>query len=91
MRKDKAKVVDEVWDDERIESFLQVGVPADESADYHLLINAYRAMRSEDFERFVARFRATGRDVSAIGRNGETAAQTLAAHRHATAFINALS
>ena len=50
MRADKKKVTDEVWDDARVQSFLEPRpVPDGDSADFALLLNAYQGMRPEDF------------------------------------------
>ena len=66
MRPDKQKVIDEVWDDERIESFLGKSPMGDEqNVDFSVLLNAYRSMRPADFARFIDRFAATGRDLNA--------------------------
>ena len=92
MRPDKQKVVDEVWDDERIESFLAKSPMGDEqSADYSTLLNAYRSMRPGDFERFVERFVALGRDLNATGNDGQTLSQLIAGHRHSEPFREVLS
>ncbi|MGE0622568.1 MAG: PA4642 family protein [Pseudomonadales bacterium] len=87
MRPDKEKVVDEVWDDDRIESFLHKSPMGEErSRDYSVLLNAYRSMRPGDFERFLARFVALGRDVDARSNAGQTLLATIADHRHGAPF-----
>ena len=87
MRPDKQKVIDEVWDDARIESFLHKQPMGDEpSVDYSALLHAYRSMRASDFERFLALFVAAGRDVNARSRAGSTLLDTIADHRHAGPF-----
>jgi hypothetical protein len=48
-RKDKQKIVDEVWTEERIRSFLDLQPPAGMDADFHRLQRAYQSMRAEDF------------------------------------------
>ena len=55
MRADKIKVIDEVWDDARIDSFLDKEPLGDEPADFSKLLNAYRSMRVEDFGIFLRR------------------------------------
>ena len=63
MRKDKEKVVDEVWTEEHVKSFLNVK-PHDGSAeDFHMLLKAYQSMRASDFELFVSFFCNDGRDL----------------------------
>ncbi len=91
MRPDKAKVVDEVFDDERIRSFLdKAPLGAEPSADFSALLYAYRSMRAEDFARFTEFFVADGRDLSAANRQGQTVAEVIAGHRHATDFLEVL-
>ena len=87
MRPDKEKVVDEVWDDDRIDSFLHKSPMGDErSRDYSALLNAYRSMRPGDFERFITRFVALARDLNARSNAGETLLTTIADHRHGAPF-----
>ena len=87
MRPDKQKVVDEVWDDERIESFLDKTPMGDEqSRDYSCLLYAYRSMRAGDFERFLDKFTALDRDLNARSNSGETLLETIAGHRHGEPF-----
>ncbi len=90
MRKDKSKVVDEVWTEERIRSFLDKQAPVGHDPDYHALLTAYRAMRAPDFARFVAMFRAAGRDVAARGPEGATVAEVIARHRQGDPYLAAL-
>ena len=90
MRADKAKVVDEVWDDARIEGFLDKQNMGSESAEFSQLLNAYRSMRVEDFARFIAKFRAAGGAVDAQDRNGRTLAQIVTEHRKGQPFLAVL-
>ena len=87
MRPDKAKVVDEVWDDERIEGFLSKAPMGEETADFSTLLNAYRSMRLDDFSRFIDKFKAQGGDVGATGRDGRTLAQVIANHQQSADFL----
>lgn len=86
LRPDKQKVVDEVWDDARVESFLHKQPMGDETADFSVLLNAYRSMRPEDFQRFMAMYTAAGRDPAARNRRGATLRETIAGHRHGEPF-----
>ncbi|MCP5179473.1 MAG: PA4642 family protein [Pseudomonadales bacterium] len=91
MRPDKKAIVDEVWDDARIESFLDKSPMGEgEDPDYSLLLNAYRGMRAEDFARFIRRYLATGRSLDACGRDGRTLRETISGHRHASDFLRIL-
>jgi len=87
-RPDKKKVTDEVWSDERVRDYLsrQPYASGDE-ADFVLLLYAYRAMRVEDFERFVAFFVADGHRLDAKNEDGETFVEHVASHRHARDFV----
>lgn len=87
MRPDKEKVIDEVWDVERIESFLNKAPMGEEkSRDFSALLNAYRSMRPGDFERFVTRFIASERDLNAQSNAGQTLLAIIADHRHGEDF-----
>jgi hypothetical protein len=91
MRADKAKVVDEVFDDERIRSFLdKAPLGAEPSADFSALLYAYRSMRPADFARFVDFFIADNRDLTARSRDNQTLADVIASHRHAVPFLDIL-
>ena len=83
------QVTDEVWNDERVKSFLAMEPCGDESADYHVLLKAYRGMRTEDFERFLAFFAESGRDLDAKDSSGRTIWQIIETHRHGDSFLAA--
>jgi len=92
MRPDKEKVIDELWDDERIESFLNKSLMGDEkNQDFSALLNAYRSMRPGDFERFISRFVALKRDLNAENNDGQTLLTLIAEHRHGEEFREILS
>ena len=80
------KVTDEVWDDDRVKSFLALE-PEGENADFHVLLKAYRGMRVDDFERFLGFFVETGRDLDAKDQRGRTLWQIIADHRQGADFI----
>ena len=86
MRADKAKVVDEVWDDARIESFLHKGTMGDEPEQFSQLLHAYRSMRAHDFARFLEKFKALGGRVDAAGKDGRTLLQVISRHTKAGEF-----
>jgi len=88
-RPDKQQVIDEIWDEARIAEFLdKAPLTPSENPDYSALIYAYRSMRPADFERFIALFRAAGRDLTARGCAGLTLRQTISGHRLAAPFLN---
>lgn len=80
-------VTDEVWDDERVKSFLAVEPYGDESADFHVLLKAYRGMRPQDFERFLRFFIEAGRDLDARDKHGRTLWDIIGKHRQGADFI----
>ena len=91
MRPDKAKVVDEIWDDARIESFLSKGPMGDEKGDFSSLLHAYRSMRAEDFARFVNMYKARGGQVDVKGRDGRTLLEVIASHAKSAPFVEILT
>jgi hypothetical protein len=92
MKADKATVVDEIWDDVRVRSFLHRPPPsgAGGDADFHTLLRAYRSMRPGDFERFIGFFVREGGRVDARDARGRTLAEVIAGHRHGQPFIDAM-
>ena len=96
MRPDKQKVIDEIWEDARVRSFLSKATPSQfgealpGDADFHLLLNAYYAMRVDDFKRFIVYYTREGHKVNAKNENGLTLIDYLRSHKKATPFINAL-
>ena len=91
MRPDKPKVVDEVWDAERIRAFLgKAPLAAGLDPDFSALLYAYRSMKPEDFRTFVGYFQEAGRNLEAENDQGETLLQVIATHRLAKPFRQAL-
>lgn len=89
-RKDKKKVVGEPMTDEQIQAFL-AGVPEQgENPDFHDLLRAYRSLREDDFERFLAMFVSAGRDLNAPGLDGRSLLETLSEHRKSDGYAQAL-
>ena len=81
MKKDKEKVLDEVWTDERIRSFLDIRSHDQVSRDFHMLLKAYQSMRAEDFERFVQYFTEAGFDIDSPDPGGRTVLSIVEEHR----------
>ena len=96
MRPDKQKVIDEIWDDARVRSFLSKATPTQfgealpGESDFHLLRNAYYAMRIDDFKRFIDYYLHDGHKLDAKNENGLTLIDYLQSHKKAAPFINAL-
>lgn len=90
MRKDKAKVIDEVWTEERIRGFLALAPPEGTDADFHRLRRAYQSMREDDFALFLDMFVAAGMNIEARSPDGHTLVEEISGHRLAGPFIDAL-
>src|SRR5690606_18909134 len=90
LRKDKEKVLGEVFNEERIKTFMNYTAPTGINADYHVLEKAYRGMRGENFETFLRLFVEAGKDVNAIGPEGKTLLQIVKSHRNSEEYITAL-
>ena len=91
MKKDKEKVIDEVWTEERIRGFLDLEPPPDLDADFHRLRRAYQSMRAEDFALFLGMFVDAGMKLDARGPDGRTLAEEIARHRLAGPYLEALN
>ena len=91
MRADKIKVIDEVWDDSRIDGFLDKEPLGDEPVDFSKLLNAYRSMRFEDFSIFLQRYEARGGDKHAKNTAGQTLSDIIKSHRQSAAFLALLN
>lgn len=86
-RKDKKKVVGEPMTDEQIKVFLDFQPEEGENPDFHVLLKAYRALRVEDFERFVAFFQAQSRDIRATDDQGRTLLDIVRGHGKSEPFV----
>ncbi len=81
------QVTDEVWDDDRVRSFLD-NRPYDGNPDFHVLLKAYRGMRVEDFARFLKFFTEAGRNLDAQDNKGRTLWSIIKTHRQGADFIS---
>ncbi len=81
MRKDKEKVLDEVWTEDHIRTFLTVRSHDGTDDDFHMLLKAYQSMRAEDFALFVQFFGEEQRNVNARGRDGRSVLDIVKGHR----------
>lgn len=90
LRKDKEKVLGEIFDEERIQTFLEFTAPTGVHADFHLLEKAYRGMRGENFGTFIKLFIESDRDINALGPEGKTFLQTIKTHRNGEEYVIAL-
>lgn len=90
LKKDKQKVLGEVFDDERIRTFFDFEAPAGVNADFYLLEKAYRGMKSENFTTFLDMFVAQGRDINAANNDGENLLQLISEHKQSADYIASL-
>lgn len=90
LKKDKQKVLGEVFDDDRIRTFLHFQPPKGVDRDYHLLEKAYRGMIAENFETFVRFFIAEGHDINARNPQGRTILDIVSKHRHGGDYADIL-
>ena len=81
LKKDKQKVLDEVWTEDHVRSFLSVRSHDGTDEDFHMLLKAYQSMRASDFELFVGFFLAEGRQLNATGPDGRTVLDIVREHR----------
>jgi hypothetical protein len=86
MRKDKEKVLDEVWTGDRIRGFLEVRAHDGTADDFHMLFKAYQGMRAEDFAAFVAMFSAEQRDINSRDRRGMSVLDIVRQHRRGSEY-----
>jgi hypothetical protein len=91
LKKDKEKVLDEVWTEQRVKDFLEVKPAEDIEADFHVLLKAYQSMRLENFEEFVGFFTADNRNINATNPKGETVLSIVKQHPSSTDYANVLS
>jgi hypothetical protein len=90
LKKDKAKILDEVWTEERIRGFLEIEPPAGVNSDFHTLLRAYQQMREDDFATFIDMFVAAGRNINARDGNGQSLLDIVSKHRLGTEFVATL-
>ena len=90
MRKDKEKVLDEVWTEEHVRSFLDVRPHDGSNEDFHMLLKAYQSMRASDFALFVEFFLDQKRDINACGIDGTSVLAIVSEHRHGSPYAEIL-
>lgn len=90
LKKDKEKVIDEVFDEARLESFLKLRPPEGVNPDYNILERAYRGMTADYFAQFLALFISAGHDINAQGPTRKTLLEVISRHQQAGEYIEAL-
>jgi len=89
-KKDKQKVLGEVFSDERIKTFLDYDAYGDIDPDFHVLEKAYRGMKADNFATFLTFFNEAGKNINATNPQGDTFLATIADHQKADEYIHAL-
>ena len=90
LKKDKQKVLGEVFDDERVKSFLDYLAPQGVSRDFHLLEKAYRGMNIDNFISFVDFFKQAGYDLNATNPDGLSMVKIMNQHKQGIDYAQAL-
>lgn len=90
MKKDKQKVLDAVWTEDHVRSFLDVRPHDGSDEDFHMLLKAYQSMRDSDFALFLQFFTEQQRDVNARGRDGRSVLDIITRHRHGAPYARLL-
>jgi hypothetical protein len=90
LKKDKQKVLGEVFDDERVKSFLDYQPPHGVSRDFHLLEKAYRGMNIDNFVTFLKFFKEAEYNLNATNPDGKTLKQIAGEHNHGADYVKAL-
>lgn len=91
LKKDKQKVLGEVFDDERIKSFFDTDTPEGVNADFNLLEKSYRGMKAENFGTFLDFFIERGHDINAQNPEGDTLLSLVQEHKQGEPYALALS
>jgi len=90
LKKDKQKVLGEVFDDARIKTFLDYEAYGDANPSFHLLEKAYRGMKADNFATFLGFFNAAGHDINALNENGDSFLSIAQQHRQSEDYVAAL-
>ncbi|ROS01247.1 hypothetical protein EDC56_1676 [Sinobacterium caligoides] len=90
LKKDKEKVIDEVWTEDRIREFLDQLPPAGVNTDFHMLWKAYQGMRAEHFEIFLGLFKAQNRDVNATNNDDQSVLTIALEHSQSGDYVRIL-
>ena len=90
LKKDKQKVLGEVFDDERVKSFLDYLPPEGVNRDFHLLEKAYRGMNIDNFVIFIGFFKQAGYDLNATNTDGINMVQIMNQHQQGIAYAQVL-
>lgn len=90
-KKDKQKVIDDVWTEDHIRSFLAIAPAAGLNADFHRLLRAYQSMRLDDFAQFIGFFVEAGGNLDATNGEGQSLLAIVREHRHGQPYAEVLT
>ena len=90
LKKDKQKVLGEVFDSARVAEFLITQAPVGVDVDFHALERAYRGMNIDNFVEFLELFTDAGRNLQATNPQGQTLAEIAAEHAFGSDYVAAL-
>lgn len=90
LKKDKQKVLGEIFDEARIREFMNLPAPAGVDPDFHCLERAYRGMQLENFETFLQLFKDAGHNLEARNRDGATLLELIRTHDSFQDYAEAL-
>lgn len=90
LKKDKQKVLGEIFDDERIAGFLVGEAPEGFNRDFYLLERAYRGMKVENFETFVRLFKQQGLNLNSQSPEGQTLLARIGEHEQGSEYADIL-
>ena len=90
LKKDKQKVLGEVFDDDRVRTFLIDRAPAGVNVDFHCLERAYRGMNVDNFATFIRFFRAASRDINALNPDGKSLLSLVKGHGNSSDYAEIL-
>lgn len=90
LKKDKEKVLGEVFDDERIKTFLNHEAYGETNPDFHLLEKAYRGMKADNFSTFLQFFKEAGHDINGKNPLGDTFLTSISSHKQSEEYIASL-
>ncbi len=89
MKKDKKKIIGEELSDERLKGMLNTPAEQGVDADYAVLMRAYRALRCDDFLRFMEFFKAAGKNADTKGPDGLTLKEEITRHPQSQGYLEA--
>ena len=91
VKKDKEKVIDPVWGEERIREFLSLEPPLGEDSDHHKLVKAYQSMRIEDFDSFISFFVAENGNLDACNSRNQSFSELISTHRYSQPYLDIIN